>query len=130
MRAAEISTGAISQLSGREQAVGLDDGALAVDPLRLDGIEPGAFDRQVAGQDTHAMALLLDLLVVSVDPSPHMLADVPGGVVPDQRPDGDAPVVQSGARSAPGQELRGDGAERAPGTAGAQHVEDRVEDGP
>jgi hypothetical protein len=49
MRTAEIGTGAVCDLVGREQEVRLDDGTLAMDPLRLDGVESRAFDWQVAG---------------------------------------------------------------------------------
>jgi hypothetical protein len=50
MRAAERGAGAISQRGGREQAVRMDERALAVDPLRLAGSapEPGAVDGQGA----------------------------------------------------------------------------------
>ena len=75
-----------SAVLGAEQAVGLDDAALAVDPLGLDRVEPGALDRQVAGDDAHAAARrCLTCAVVVADPGAHRLADVPGGVVPDQQ---------------------------------------------
>src|SRR5258706_7323128 len=112
MWAAEIGTRALRYLAAREQAVRLDNGTFAVDPLGLDRIEPGAFDRQVARQDPYAVALLLDLLVVGMDPAAHVLADVPGSVVPDQGPDQDVLPLQ--LRAAPGQEPGGDGAHRAP----------------
>ena len=87
MRAAEIGTGAVGDLVGREQPGGLNDGALAMDPLGLDGLEPRTLDRQIAGREAHPLALLVDLLVMAADPGSHHLADMPGGVVPDQAPD-------------------------------------------
>jgi hypothetical protein len=47
MGAPDVGTDAVGDLVGAEQTRGLDDSALAVDPLGLDGIEPGALDRQV-----------------------------------------------------------------------------------
>ena len=75
---------ALSELVDGEQAVGLDDAAFAMDPGGFDGVEPGALDRQVAGNDPDAVAVLLDLAVVVTDPVADLLADVSGGVVPDQ----------------------------------------------
>src|SRR3954462_6646621 len=75
---------AVGELLDGEQAVGFDDAALAMDPGRLDGIEPRALDGQVAGDDADPIAALLDLSVVVADPGTDLLADVPGGVVPDQ----------------------------------------------
>ena len=74
----------VSELVDGEQAVGFDDAAFAMDPGGLDGVEPGALDRQVAGDDPDANAALLDQSVVVPDPVAHLVADVPGGVVPDQ----------------------------------------------
>src|SRR5262249_2922057 len=59
----EMSTDSISDFVGAEQASRLDNGALAMDPLGLNGIEPGTLDRQVARQNAYAPALLLDLPV-------------------------------------------------------------------
>jgi hypothetical protein len=81
MRAVKISTGALGDLAGREQAVKLDNVPLALDPMRLDGVEPGARDRQIADEDAHAVPGLLDLLVVGADPGTDRPADIPGGVV-------------------------------------------------
>ena len=41
VRTAVIGTNALSQLFGREQPVGFDDGAFAMHPFGFDGIEPG-----------------------------------------------------------------------------------------
>ena len=74
----------VSELVGREQAVGFDDASFAMDPGGLDGVEPGALARQVAGDDPHALTLVLDLAVVVTDPVADLMAGVPSGVVPDQ----------------------------------------------
>src|SRR6478609_4832764 len=70
-------------LVGAQLSIGLDDGALAMQPLRLDRVQPRRLDRQVAHPDL-AAPLPLDLAVVCPDPAPHPLAGVPGRVVPDQ----------------------------------------------
>ncbi len=79
---AEDGTDPIGEFLGAEQAVGLDHFALGVDPARLDRVEPGTLDRQVAGDDPNALPLPLDSSVVLVNPGPDLAADVPGGVVP------------------------------------------------
>ena len=61
MRTAMIGAHAVGHLLSAEQAGRLDDGALAMHPLGLNRVEPGTLDRQVADQDAHALALLLDL---------------------------------------------------------------------
>src|SRR5215212_2119256 len=75
---------ALSELVDGEEAVGFHDTAFAMDPGRFDGVEPGALDRQVAGDDADAVAALLGLSVVATDPGADLLADVPGGIVPDE----------------------------------------------
>src|SRR5262245_29965680 len=105
MGAAKVSTDAVSDLLGAEQPCGLDNGALAMDPLGFDGIEPRALDGQEAGQEAHPLPLPLDVAVVRTNPGPHALTDVPGGLVPDQDPHPQARLLQLGA--APAQELLG-----------------------
>src|SRR5688572_19294357 len=75
---------AVGELLDGEQAVGFEDAAFAVDPGGLNGVEPRTLDRQVAGDDPDAVTILLDLPVVVTDPVAHLVADVPGRVVPDQ----------------------------------------------
>ena len=87
VRTAQSITDAILDLAGGEQASGLDDLALAVDPLGLDRIEPRTLAGKEAGEDAHALTHLLDLAVVVVNPIRNGVADVPGGVVPDQEQD-------------------------------------------
>src|SRR5215472_11326285 len=54
-------------LRGAQLAGGLDDGALAVQPLRLDRVQPRRLDWQAAHTDL-AAALTFDLAVVLTDP--------------------------------------------------------------
>ena len=88
---AKVRTDALSQLLGRKQSRGFNDSPLAMHPLRLNGIEPGALRRQVERQDAHAFACLFDLLIVLSDPGAHDLADMPGGIIPDQQPGASLP---------------------------------------
>ena len=80
---AKVRTDAIDQFLHCEQAGRLDDMALAMHPVRLHPIEPGALAGQVTGHETHILALLLDLAVVRAYPITHRMTDVPGGIVPD-----------------------------------------------
>ena len=75
-------------------------------PFRLDRIEPGAFRREPEREDAHPFADLFDLLVVLSNPGPHDLADVPGGIVPDQQPR--ALTLRLQALAAPVEKLRSD----------------------
>src|SRR5262249_40720444 len=78
---------------------------LAVDPLGLDGIEPGAFTRQPAGDKADALPLRLDPMIMGVDPVAHLDAFMPRGIVPDQEQRLLAQRREFVA--APGQKLRG-----------------------
>ena len=63
--ALETGTNPIGQLGGRQQPGRLGDSPLAMQPLGLDRIEPGALAGQVAHQETHAAAGAFDLAVVA-----------------------------------------------------------------
>src|SRR5438067_5234310 len=99
---------AIGELMAGEQAVGLDEPAFAVAPGCFDRVEPRTFDRPVAGDDPDTHATLLDLTGVVTAPVADLVADVPGGVVPDQ-PEGIRAVGVELA-AAPVQGVAGDGA--------------------
>jgi hypothetical protein len=75
---------AVGEPMDGERAIGFEDAAFALDPGGLDGVEPGALDRQIAGDDADAVAVPLDPSVVIPGPGAPMLADVPGRVVPDE----------------------------------------------
>src|SRR4030065_2605988 len=83
MSALEGSTNAVSQLLDRQGAIRFSDPAFAVHPLRLNRVEPGAFDRQEADQNADALPAAFRLAVMLADPGPDGLADVPGSVVPN-----------------------------------------------
>src|SRR5215510_15901464 len=83
MLAPEILTNSIDQFFSHQLACRLDNGALAVYPMRLDRIQPRAFDWQPQDEDSHP-AFSLHSLIMPFDPATHFPALVPGGIVPDQ----------------------------------------------
>src|SRR5215212_6134961 len=85
MGTAEGIGNAVGEFLDRGPTVGFQDAVFAVGPGGLNGVEPGALDRQVASDDPDAHTVLLDLAVVVPDPGAHLLADVPGRIVPDQQ---------------------------------------------
>src|SRR5258707_6282849 len=107
--AGEGGVDAVDELVGGQQASGLNDAALAMHPFGLDRIEPRTLDRQVAVDDADAAPAPLDAPVVSADPGADGVADVPGGVVPDQQQRLLANRLEPGA--APGQVLGRHGAD-------------------
>ena len=111
MITAKVRTDPIGKFLSRQQASRLDDLALAMHPVRLDAVEPGALAGQVAGDDADPLALLPDGLVVVADPAAHLFADVPRGIIPDHEQRLFAQLGQLGA--APSQVLRGDSTDRA-----------------
>ena len=111
IRAIKVRTNPFSQLLGGKQAISFDDIAFGMNPLGLDRVQPGTFGRQKEGQNPHAFAFLLDQMIVPSDPSPHDLAHVKGGIIPDQQPAGLALRLQAGAT--PLQKLGSDGTHRA-----------------
>lgn len=78
-----------------------DNGPLAMNPVRFNGVQPRAFHGQAAGEETHT-ALPLDALVVRPHPGADLTADVPGGVVPDHHehplPCGGHPLHEPGEK--------------------------------
>src|SRR5829696_3851906 len=86
MRTTEDPTDPIRKLVGSKQPVWLEDLALAVYPLRLDGVEPRTLLRKKAAHDPHSSfaAALLDFSVVSSQPAPDLPGDMPARVVPDE----------------------------------------------
>ena len=71
VRTVKVGTDPLGKLASREQLVGFNNSALAMQPFGLDGIEPGTFRREQKGQDADAFALLFDLLVVLAYPGAH-----------------------------------------------------------
>ncbi|SRR5579885_402229 len=106
IRTVIVGTDPLSQLLRRKQAVGFDHGALAMDPLGFNRIEPGALGGQKQGQNAYAFACGFHLLVVVPNPGTHDLAVMPGGIIPDQQPSPFALGLQ--LVTAPVQKLRRD----------------------
>ena len=76
IRTAKVRTHALGHLRSRKQAIGLDDGPLAMHPLGFDGIKPGALRWEPKGQNTYPFASPFDLDIVFSDPGLHDLADM------------------------------------------------------
>src|SRR5512147_1073730 len=81
-----MSTDAVHNVLSVSLPIRLADGPLAVEPCRLDRVQPRTPRRKLAGDDAHA-TVAFRLGIVLLDPAPNLLADVPGGVVPDEGPD-------------------------------------------
>src|SRR5260370_25226802 len=77
MRAAMIGAHAVGHLLSAEQAGRLHDGALGIDPLGFDRVEPRTLDGQIARHDAHAPSLLLPAPVIPADPGPDRLTRDP-----------------------------------------------------
>src|SRR4030066_2011223 len=120
MSAIEGSTNAVSQLLDRQGAIRFSNPAFAVHPLRLNRVEPGAFDRQEADQNADALPAAFSVAVMLADPGPDGLADVPGSVVPNQ---GQPPLAHRlQALTAPCQKLSGDRTHRTTVHKARQHL--------
>jgi len=87
MRTTKHPANPIRKLVCSQQTVGLYNLVLAVYPLGLDGVKPRALLGQKAAHDPHSFAASLDLAIVSSEPAPDLLGDVPGSVVPDENHD-------------------------------------------
>src|SRR5215213_5579009 len=74
----------IGKLVCSEKSVGFDHLALAVNPLRFDGVQPRALLRKQATDDPYPLTALFDSAVVGTEPTPHLFGDVPARVVPDE----------------------------------------------
>src|ERR687891_2154574 len=83
MRTAQMATDPFLGFLSGQLALRLHDGPFAVNPAGFNRIQPGAFDRQQAGDDTDP-TFPLGSDVVFPEPTLDLLADVPGGIVPDQ----------------------------------------------
>ena len=79
----------------------------------------GAFARQPTGQQSAAAARRLDAAVVILEPSAHLMTEVPGGVAPDQRQHPHA--VGGELPGHPGEEGAGHRADRPPLDEAQQH---------
>src|SRR4051812_48818850 len=88
MSRAKVVTDTVSQLLRGQNAVGFGYRALAMYPLRLDVVQPGALGRQEAGDNLNAFLAFSStgkhLLIVLPYPVAHFPTDMPGGIVPDE----------------------------------------------
>jgi hypothetical protein len=73
MDTSKVGTDSVRHFLSREQACRFDDVALAVNPLRLNPIEPGTLAGQVEGDDAHAGVVLSDRTIVGSDPGAHLV---------------------------------------------------------
>jgi hypothetical protein len=101
-----VITNPLLELLCCELTIRLNDGTLAMHPVRLNRIEPGTFGWQLADEDTD-LASVLGLAIVLADPATDFGAEVPRSIVPDQQPRLLAFRLQ--AFTAPSQKLSRDG---------------------
>src|SRR5215208_5846820 len=87
MRTIEDPANPIGEFVGAQQPVGFDYFALAMNPLGLYGVQPRTLLGQQATHDPHSASAVLDAAIVLAEPAPHLLGDVPAGVVPDEKQD-------------------------------------------
>jgi hypothetical protein len=85
VRTIEDTTNHIGKFVCSKQSIGLYNFSLAVHPLRLDSVQPRALYGQKTAHDPNPLAALFDMAVVFAEPSPHLFADVPRSVVPDEK---------------------------------------------
>ncbi len=94
MSTAEDPANPVGELVSTEQLLGLNYLTFAMNPLRLDGIEPWALGGQQTRHYPDPMAAGFDLAVVGGDPASHLMAFMPGGVVPDKKQSLLAPLLE------------------------------------
>src|SRR5215210_3988043 len=98
---AEDPANPVGELVSTEQPLGLNYFAFAMNPLRLDGIEPRALGRQQTPHYPDPMAAGFDFAVVGGDPASHLMAFMPACVVPDKKQSLLAPLLEPVARDRP-----------------------------
>ncbi len=118
--ATKVGTNPFGQLASRQHPVQFDHLAFAVGPFRFNRVEPGTLGRQQKRQKAYPFARLLDLLMVSANPGTHLLAEMPGSVIPNQEPVGLAQLGE--ALTTPVQKLGGDGADGATSDEAPPHL--------
>src|ERR1700680_4137429 len=83
-RRARVGTHPSFQFVSTQETIRFGNVAFAMNPLRLNRVEPGTFGWQEARQDAHSQPGLFDGLVVVAYPGANGLAFVPGGIIPNQ----------------------------------------------
>src|SRR5215469_13349538 len=85
---AKVVTPALPKLCRCQKPSRFDNRALAMDPLRLNAVEPGALGRQPARDDAHATCASASLsphrLMMRTQPGFDLLTHVPGSVIPNE----------------------------------------------
>ncbi len=79
-----VGTDALHQFGHWKQPSWFSHSPFVMNPLGFNRVEPGT----LAGQPTDnqpTAALLLDQAVMSFNPSPNLVADVPGSIVPNEK---------------------------------------------
>src|SRR5215213_4613498 len=84
VRTVENLANSVGKLVCSEKSVGFDHLALAVNPLRFDGVQPRALLGKQATDDPYPLTAFFDSAVVGTEPTPHLFGDVPRSVVPDE----------------------------------------------
>ena len=83
MLAPEIVANSFAHFFSRELSLWLGNCPLPRYSMRFNRIQPRTLDRQSQSKDSHA-SFLLHSLVVLLEPTPHSLAFVPSGIIPDK----------------------------------------------
>ena len=85
---AKVVTDPLPDLLSSQKPSRFDNRSLAVDPFRLNPVEPGTLGRQPAQDDAYTTfagaSLLQHGLIVLAYPSSDLLTHMPGGVIPNQ----------------------------------------------
>jgi hypothetical protein len=116
----EVSIHPLYQFCRRQQTGGFDHRSFPMDPMRFQGVEPGAFAGQRTTHNPDALVFPFDLPVMLAEPLPHGLAVVPRRVIPHQQQRGLVQRRQLGAD--PGQEGDGHRTHRAIDHEAQPHV--------
>ncbi len=85
MDTAKCGTDAFSEFVSGKQSGWLDHAPFPMHPVRFNRVQPRAFNGQSATDASHATVPLHPLVMV-LNPRPHLMADMPRGVVPNQQP--------------------------------------------
>jgi hypothetical protein len=84
VRTIENLANSVGKLVCSEKSFGFDHLALAVNPLRFDGVQPRALLRKQPTDDPYPLTALFDSAVVGTEPTPQLFGELPRSVVPDE----------------------------------------------
>jgi hypothetical protein len=97
IRTSIVGTDPFGELLSGKESVGFNDRPFPVHPFGFNRVEPGALFGQQKGQDPNPLARLFPVLIVLPDPRANHFADMPGCMIPDEKPGGLAHHVQTRA---------------------------------